>query len=156
MPIYYLTVEDVVATHAKTVELSGGGRLGALDLGQLESVLTHIQNDDLYQEFADKLTHLFFGIAKFHCFQDGNKRTAIAACTHMLLTNGYLYCAASFLRDMENIAVQVADDIISKDLLREIIFAHLEQDTDNEELKLKIFEAISARAPDNDEPRPSD
>ena len=51
MPIYYLTVEDVVATHAKTVELSGGGRLGALDLGQLESVLTHIQNDDLYPEF---------------------------------------------------------------------------------------------------------
>ncbi len=146
MPIYYLTVEDVVATHAKTVELSGGGRLGALDLGQLESVLTHIQNDDLYPEFADKLTHLFFGIAKFHCFQDGNKRTAITACAYMLLVNGYLYCMKTFLHDMENISVQVADDTISKELLREIIIAQLEQDTDNEELKLKIFEAISAKA----------
>ena len=64
----------------------------------------------------------------------------------MLLVNGYLYCMKTFLHDMENISVQVADDTISKELLREIIIAQLEQDTDDEELKLKIFEAISAKA----------
>ena len=48
---------------------------------------------------------------------------------------------------MENISVQVADDSISMELLREVIVAQLERDTDNEELKLKIFEAISAKAP---------
>jgi archaellum biogenesis ATPase FlaH len=67
---------------------------------------------------------------------------------NMLLVNGYLYCVKTFLHDMENISVQVAADIISKELLREIIIAQLDQDTDNEELKLKILEAISARAPE--------
>jgi death-on-curing protein len=145
MRLVYLSVDDVLATYAKTVEVSGGGAIGVLDAGQLESVLQNIQNDDWYPTFSAKLTHLFFGIAKFHCLQDGNKRTAITACAHMLLVNGYLYCVKQFLHDMENIAVQVADDIISKELLGEIIQAHLDQDTDNEALKLKILEAISVR-----------
>ena len=151
MATVYLTINDVVDTHAKTVEVSGGGQLGALELGKLESVLEHIQNDDYYPTFAEKLTHLFFCIAKFHCFQDGNKRTAITACAHMLLVNGYLCCVKSFLHAMENISVQVADDTINKKLLGEIIAAHIDQDADNEELKLKIFEAISARSGDADD-----
>lgn len=146
MPLVYPTMDDVIAINAKTVELSGGGTVGALDLGLLEGVLGHIQNDDYYPSIAEKLTHLFFCVCKFHCFQDGNKRTAIAVCTQMLLNNGYLYCATTFIRDMENISVQVADDTLSKDLLGEIIAAHISQDTDNEALKLKIYQAISARA----------
>lgn len=144
MAIIYLSVDDVLATYAKTVELSGGGSVGVLDRGRLESVLQNIQNDDWYPTFGAKLTHLFFGLAKFHCLQDGNKRTAITASAHMLLVNGYLYCVKQFLHDMENISVQVAADIVSKDLLAEIIQSHLNQDTENEALKLKIFEAISA------------
>jgi death on curing protein len=147
MAIIYLTVDDVLATYAKTVEISGDGLVGVLDAGRLESVLQNIQNDDWYPTLGAKLTHLFFGLCKFHCLQDGNKRTAITASAHMLLVNGYLYCVGSFLRDMENIAVQVAEDIINKELLGEIIQAHLDQDTENEVLKLKILEAISAAAP---------
>lgn len=145
MAFVYPTIDDVVAINARTVELSGGGTVGALDLGRLEGVLGHIQNDDYYPSMAEKLTHLFFCLCKFHCFQDGNKRTAIAVGTHMLLNNGYLYCATTFIRDMENISVQVADDTISKPLLGEIISAHINQETDNETLKLKIYEALFAR-----------
>lgn len=60
MSIIYLTLEQAVEVHCKTVEVSGGGALGHLDLGKLESVLQHIQNDDYYPDFEDKLTHLFF------------------------------------------------------------------------------------------------
>lgn len=147
MTIVYLSLDDVLATYAKTVEISGGGLAGVLDQGRLESVLQNIQNDDWYPTFGAKLTHLFFGLAKFHCLQDGNKRTAITACAHMLLVNGYLYCVKQFLHDMENISVQVAAGIISKELLGEIIQAQLDQDTENEELKLKLLEAISAGNP---------
>jgi death-on-curing protein len=129
--------------HAKTVEVSGGGTKGALELGKLESVLDHIQNDDYYPTFEEKLTHLFFSACKFHCFQDGNKRIAITLCAHMLLINGYMYCAGSFLREMENISYHVAAGNIDRDLLQEIINAHLAEDSDNEELKLKIWHAIS-------------
>jgi death-on-curing protein len=141
----YLTLEQAIEIHRKTVEVSGGGALGHLELGKLESVLEHIQNDDYYPTFEDKLTHLFFGACKFHCFQDGNKRIAITLSTQMLLYNGYLYCASSFIREMENISYHVAAGNIDKDLLREIITAHIEEDEENEALKLKILNAISGQ-----------
>lgn len=143
MSIIYLTIEQAIATHAKTVAVSGGGTLEHLDIGKLESVLEHIQNDDYYPTFEEKLTHLFFSANKFHCFADGNKRIAITICAQMLLFNGYLYCVDSFLKEMENISYHVAAGNIDKDLLREIITAFIAKDFDNEELKLKILHAIS-------------
>lgn len=146
MALVYLTLEMAIETHAKTVEVSGGGAQGALELGKLESVLEHIQNDDYYPTLEEKLTHLFYSACKFHCFQDGNKRIAITLCAQMLLINGYMYCAGSFLREMENVSYHVAAGNIDRDLLQEIITAHLAEDSDNEELKLKIWHAISGDA----------
>lgn len=143
MALIYLTLEQVIEIHAKTVEVSGGGTLGHLDLGKLESVLQNIQNDDYYPTFEEKLTHLFFSACKFHCFQDGNKRIAITLSAQMLLFNGYMYCASSFLREMENVSYHVAAGNIDKELLQEIIAAHLLEEENNESLKLKILNAIS-------------
>lgn len=147
MAIIYLTLEQAIEVHRKTVEVSGGGALGHLELGKLESVLEHIQNDDYYPTFADKLTHLFFCACKFHCFQDGNKRIAITLCAQMLLLNGYLFCAGPFLREMENISYHVAAGNIGKELLGEIIVAVLAREQDSESLKLKILEAIVNGSP---------
>ena len=97
MAIFYLTLDQAIEVHKKTIEVSGGGALGHLEISKLESVLHHIQNDDYYPTIAEKLTHLFFGACKFHCFQDGNKRIAIALCVQMLLQNGYMYCTGDFL-----------------------------------------------------------
>ncbi|MDV6340949.1 type II toxin-antitoxin system death-on-curing family toxin [Nitrosomonas sp. Is24] len=143
MALIYLTLEQIIDIHAKTVEVSGGGALGHLDLGKLESVLQHIQDDDYYPTFEEKLTHLFFSACKFHCFQDGNKRIAITLSAQMLLFNGYLYCVSSFLREMENISYHVAAGNIDKELLQEIITAHLMEEENSESLKLKILNAIS-------------
>lgn len=143
MALIYLTLEQVIDIHAKTVEVSGGGTLGHLDLGKLESVLQNIQNDDYYPTFEEKLTHLFFSACKFHCFQDGNKRIAITLSAQMLLFNGYMYCVSSFLREMENISYHVAAGNIDKELLQEIITAHLMEEENSESLKLKILSAIS-------------
>lgn len=143
MMLIYLTLEQAIDTHAKTVEVSGGGTLGRLELGKLDSVLQNIQNDDYYPTFEEKLTHLFFSACKFHCFQDGNKRIAITLSAQMLLLNGYLYCASSFIREMENISYHVAAGNIDKDLLQEIITAHLMEEENSESLKLKILNAIS-------------
>jgi len=44
---------------------------------------------------------------------------------------------------MENIAVYVADNKIDKELLQEIISSILIEDDFNEELKLKIIDALS-------------
>jgi death-on-curing protein len=125
------------------LRIVGEEALGHLDVGKLESVLQHIQNDDYYATFEDKLTHLFFSANKFHCFEDGNKRIAITLCAQMLLLNGYLRCSGSFLHKMENISYHVAANNIDRDLLHEIISAVINDDFENEVLKLKIFQAIS-------------
>ncbi len=143
MEIVYLTLDQAIEAHGKTVEISGGGALGHLDMGTLDAVLHHIQNDDYYPTFEDKLTHLFFSACKFHCFQDGNKRIAIVLCAQMLLLNGYLYCVGHFIREMENISYHVAAGNIDKVLLHEIISAQISGDEGDEALKLKIFNAIS-------------
>ena len=143
MPLVYLTIAQAIEIHQKTVEVSGGGTLEQIEVGKLESVLEHIQNDDYYPTIEDKITHLFFSANKFHCFADGNKRIAITLSAQMLLFNGYLYCASTFLREMENISYHVAAGNIDKDLLHEIITALLAEEMDDEGLKLNILNAIS-------------
>lgn len=139
----YITLEEALAIHLKTVEKSGGGLTQCIDSRKLESVLCHIQNDDYYPEFVDKLTHLFFCACQFHCFADGNKRIAITLSTQFLLKNGYLFIAKDFIPKMENISYHVAAGKISKELLRKILGMLLDgtYDTD-EEIKLDIYNAI--------------
>jgi death on curing protein len=102
-----------------------------------------VQNDDYYPTFEDKLTHIFFCANKFHCFEDGNKRIAISVGAQLLLLNGYVFVTKRFIHEMENISYHVAAGKIEKSLLHEIITAVINDDMDNESIKLKIFMAIS-------------
>jgi death on curing protein len=77
MPVHYITIDQAIEIHEKTVDKSGGGLIGHLELWKLEGVLENIKNDVYYPTVADKLTHLFFSACKFHSFLDGNKRIAI-------------------------------------------------------------------------------
>jgi death-on-curing protein len=143
MAFIYLTLEQAIEIYSKTVLVSGGGSTGQLEIGKLNGVLNHIQNDDYYPTFDAKLTHLFFCSCKFHCFEDGNKRIAITLCAQMLLLNGYLRSVNAFIRSSENISYHVAAGNISKDLLGEWMRAVLAGEDDDESLKLKIYQAIS-------------
>lgn len=138
----YFGIEHAIRTHDFIIKNSGGNS-GIIEIGKVESVLEHIQNDLYYPEFEDKLTHLVFCINKFHAFSDGNKRTSIALGAYLLEVNGIEYCIDKFIIEMENIAVYVADNKIDKELLREIIGSILLEDEFNEELKLKIIEVLS-------------
>jgi death-on-curing protein len=141
--IIYITLEQAKIIHQKTIKYSGGGTTQELDTGKLESVLQNIQNDDYYPTFVDKITHLFFCTCQFHCFADGNKRLAITLSAQFLLFNGYMATAKNFFTVMENISYQVAAGKIDKDLLHEIMSAVMNGTyDDDEELKLKIFNAI--------------
>ena len=142
MTLIYPNIDQAVQVHKLTVEISGGGADGILDVGKLESVLQHIQNDDYYPTFEDKLTHLVFCANMFHCFEDGNKRISITLGAQFLLLNGYLYCSQKFIQEMENISYHMAAGKIDKDLLLEIICSIINEPEFSEELKLKIFDCI--------------
>ena len=143
MGFLYIDIAQAIEIHNKTVEVSGGGITQVLDRGRLESVLQHIQNDDYYPTFEEKLTHLVFSSINFHCFADGNKRIGISLGAKFLINNGYLLITSQFIREMENISYHVAAGKISKDFLLEIITAIIGDDYDNnEDLKLRIIETI--------------
>ena len=63
--IIYLTLDQAIVIHKKTIQYSGGGTYEHFDLGRLESVLQNIQNDDYYPTFEEKLTHLFYCTCEF-------------------------------------------------------------------------------------------
>lgn len=141
--IVYITLDQAIDIHQKTITYSGGGTYEHFDLGVLDSVLHHIQNDEYYPTFEDKLTHLFFCTCKFHCFADGNKRLAITLSAQFLLLNGYMAAAKSFFTVMENISYHVASGKINKELLHRIMIAVLDGSYEfDESLKLEILNAI--------------
>lgn len=143
MELNYITIEEAKKIHALTVKHSGGGAMGHLNLGYLDSALQHIQNDDYYSSFVDKITHLFFSACQFHCFEDGNKRIAITLSAQFLIINGYMSVAETFFRETENISYHVAGGKINKDLLHDIMDSILKGNyEENEEIKLKIYNAI--------------
>lgn len=141
MPYIYFDIHYAVKTHDKILEVSGGNP-GVIDLGRLESVLEHIKNDDYYPAFEDKVTHLVFEVNKGHCFTDGNKRTSIALGAFFLEVNGLDALVNKFIVEMENIAVSVADNLISKQLLNEIIISIINEEKHSEELQLKIITSL--------------
>lgn len=147
MPLIYFDIEYGIRAHDKVLEISGGIN-GIKDLGNLESIIEHIQNDDYYPSFEEKITHLVYAVNKGHCFTDGNKRTSIALGALLLEINGLDALVNKFIIEMENIAVAVADNIIDKELLGEIIISLLNEEEYDETLKLRIISALNAATPD--------
>ena len=111
MEIIYITLEQALSTHERTIEHSGGGSCDSINLGYLESTLELIQVDDYYPTFEDKLVHLIWSVNRNHSFSDGNKRLSITLGLQFLSLNGYLYCISRYLHEMENISYHVAADV---------------------------------------------
>ncbi len=149
--IYFKSIDDIIAIHKKTIEASGGGMDGIINLNSLDCAIEQIQNDDYYPEFSDKLTHLFWVANKSHGFQDGNKRIAITTCSMFLLMNGYMSIVKDFMFRMETISYHVAAGNIDRDLLHQIITSLLYEEDFSEELKLKLVEAFSNGDIDDEE-----
>ncbi|RLV58107.1 type II toxin-antitoxin system death-on-curing family toxin [Parashewanella curva] len=140
--ILYFDVKHAVKVHDWIIDHSGG-LTGTKNIGQLESVLEHIQNDLYYPNLEEKLNHLVFSINKFHAFNDGNKRSSLVLGAYFLELNGYDYCVKKFVHEMENIVVWVAENKIDKELLKEIITSIIMEDDFSESLKLKIIHSVN-------------
>lgn len=150
MAYNYFTAAYAIHIHDKIVEISGG-ITGVKNFGNLDSPLAHIQNDDYYPSFEEKLTHLVFAFNKFHAFNDGNKRTSIAMGAFFMEINGLAPFVDKFILEMENIAVTIADDLIGKDLLLQIVTSLILEIDYSEGLKLEIINALSQVDPDNEQ-----
>jgi len=142
MRYIYFDLKYALKVHDTIIEISGG-LSGENNIGLLDSVIDFIQSDLYYPNFEDKLTHLVYSVNKNHAFSDGNKRSSIALGVAFLELNGLDYLSKRFIEEMENIAVFVADNKISKDLLYKIITSLLYEYEYSESLKFEIFDAIT-------------
>ena len=83
----FLNLADIIKLHdAMIAEMQGLSGFEKSRIFYLESALKHIQNDDFYPGFLDKLAHLFFVCIQFHPFLDGNKRTVLFKTYPMIFT----------------------------------------------------------------------
>jgi len=142
MKFIYFDFEYEVIEHDYIIKHSGG-LTGAKDLGQLHATLDFVQDDNYYPELEDKVAYLFYSINKNHAFNDGNKRSSIALSAYFLEINGLNHIVSKFILQTENVAVDVADNIIDRDLLKEIIASIIYEEEFSYELKLKIIAAKS-------------
>ena len=95
MTLEYLTIDDMVAIHQRTMYASAEAFQGIRDPGGLESAmmrpqfLAHYRAADLCEQAAV----LGLGISRSQAFVEGNKRTGQMAIVFLLDLNGY-YLAA--------------------------------------------------------------
>lgn len=87
----WLECADVSLIHDEQIALHGG-LPGLRDGGALESALARPKNliVDRAPDIFELAASYAFGLAKGHCFVDGNKRTAFAASAIFLLDHGFL------------------------------------------------------------------
>jgi death-on-curing protein len=139
--ILYVDSITAISKHDEIIEKTGGLH-GVHHEGMLESTLEHIQNDDYYPTFVDKLVHLVDQINR-QIFVDGSKRSAITIGAYFLEINGFDQAVVGiFMREMENPILLAARGELNKDDLRAIIddvIYHLEV---SDETKLRYLKLL--------------
>lgn len=141
LEIFYFDVKHAIEIHDWIITKSGGLK-GNREINLLASALEHIQNDDYYPSFEEKLKHLIIAINKFHPFNDGNKRSSLVLSAYFLEINGYDYCIERFIFEMENIVVWLAEGKVDDILLLDIVKSIINEDEFNESIKLRLIENI--------------
>ena len=137
----YLTYEALLEVHDMVLAVSGG-MPGVKDEGLIRSPVEFISEGQYYPTFADKLTHLVYSLIKNHGFNDGNKRTALAAGALLLMMNGYDSFVGYYFLMFEQVMVLVAENKITKEQLYELFVDIVENGTLSESSTLLIIESF--------------
>lgn len=140
MAYLYFNKVHAIREHDYIVEHSGG-LSGIKNEGYLEATLEFVQNDLYYPTIEEKASYLLYALNKNHAFNDGNKRTSVALTAYFFELNGLDFIVGKFIRGIENIVVDVADNVIDRELLFDIINSFIYEDEFSDGLKLRIINA---------------
>lgn len=110
----YVTEQEVIAiNHFLIDRYSPGEQKGVKDAGLLNSAVERPKQTvfglDAYINVFEKAAALFESIAKNHCFQNANKRTAFVVLVQFLAYNGY-----QFVMDQKQAEDFVVDAVVHK------------------------------------------
>lgn len=145
MGIDYIDYDQTLKIYYKTVEKSGGGMAGVRDEGGILLMLENVQNDWYYPEIADKAAYMMFSLCRGHYFVDCNKRISVTLTMYFLMLNGYMFAAQTFMKDTEEIVLDLAAGCMDKELLTEIMRCLVNGDEYSESIKVGIMNARQQR-----------
>lgn len=134
----YPRSDQIIILHDTILQLSWG-LSGVLNVWYIEGCCDFIQSDSYYPSFEEKLSYLMYSLTMNHCFVDGNKRTALSICAYFISLNYDNDLAWSFMREFENIIVQVADWWISKEALLPYLQDFMKRDGISESSLLLLY-----------------
>lgn len=138
----YIDTEDILNVHQHIIDKTGG-MSGVKDLGRIESIVHFIKIDDYYPSMLDKLVYLIDGIANFHVFNDGNKRTSIASGSYFLILNHYdNLIIKRFIDEMKDLILLLVANYIDSDELKIFLSYILENKQYSNELSIKKKEML--------------
>ena len=121
----WLTKAIVEAIHIKQIR-EHGGQYGIRDINLMESALARPMNRWVYEQESDIAIFAAaygYGLAKNHCFIDGNKRVAFMAMYTFLAINRYEINATE--PEVVDLMLGVADSNISEEQLISWLRMHL-------------------------------
>lgn len=88
----YLEIDEAIGINFQMIK-QFGGKYEVRDFLLLDSALNRPRarfgGVDLYKTLFDKAAAMLHSLIMNHVFADGNKRTAIAACSRFLFINGW-------------------------------------------------------------------
>lgn len=145
MGIDYINYEQTLKIYHKTVEKSGGGMVGVRNEGGIRMMLENMQNDCYYPEIADKAAYMMFSLCRGHYFSECNKRISVTLTMFFLMQNGYYFAAQTFMKDTEEIALDLAAGCMDKELLTEIMHCLVNSEPYSESILLGLMNAREAR-----------
>jgi death-on-curing protein len=124
----YLTLNEVLDLHRRTIEQSGGAER-VRELGGVESAVAQPQmtfgGEELYPTIESKATALCFSLVMNHPFVDGNKRIGHAAMETFLVLNGCELVAN--VDDAEKVILMLAAGDLTREELLEWVGSNLQR-----------------------------
>ncbi len=117
-----LSAKEVVHIH-DLILMDEGGLAGSHGMGPLEGALARVMNRIQYVQMDDvfEIAAMYaVAIARGHCFNDANKRTALVSALTYLETEGVVMRRSL---QLEEIMVDVAQGLVSEQDLALILYS---------------------------------
>ncbi|MFD1456687.1 type II toxin-antitoxin system death-on-curing family toxin [Levilactobacillus lanxiensis] len=140
-PLVIPSVEDIIDWNDRAQEIypedGAYGIRGVKDRGILEYTVEIAKDsmmfgEDRYPTVAAKSAFVWFRIAKYQAFQNGNKRTAMVAALIMLHSNGYDFIYHEGLKEeLVKVSLKIANDDLTVEEITNYICENCKINVDN-------------------------
>lgn len=105
-----------------------------------QSIVQNFGEKDLYPTVHDKCSYLWYSLSQYHCFVDGNKRTALVTTIALLALNGYKI--KTNYDDLYDICIALASSKLNNDEIKSYLINHTNKISEKSDMQLDSIKKI--------------